>query len=57
MVTTSHLYIVDKGKKYLKKKDDLKKDILALTQGLMLGQINLVIHFKMRADVEIFLER
>lgn len=57
MVTNSHMYIVDKNKKYLKKRDDLKKDIIAITQSLMMGQYNMIIHYKMRADAEIFTER
>lgn len=57
MVTNTHIYILDKNKKYLKKRDEIKSDVLAITKSLMIGQSNLVIHFKRRADAEIFTER
>lgn len=37
MVTNSHIYILDKNKKYLKKRDEIKADILAITKSLMMG--------------------
>ena len=57
MVTNTHVYILDKNKKYLKKRDELKGDVLAITKSLMIGQTNFIIHFKRRADAEMFTEK
>jgi len=37
MVTNTHIYILDKNKKYLKKRDEIKSDVLAITKSLMIG--------------------
>jgi predicted MPP superfamily phosphohydrolase len=58
MISDLHIYIVDKNKKFFKKKDSLGKgDLLAITQSLMVGQHNFILHFKGREDQELFSEK
>ena len=57
MVTDSHVYMVNGGKRYFKKKDSIELDLIAVTQSLIIGQNNLVIHFKSRPDEELYCEK
>lgn len=57
MVTNSHVYIVDKAKRFFKKKDAIDRDLVAVTQSLIMGQNNFILHFKTRADQELQSER
>ena len=50
MITNSHICITDKNKKYFKKRDQIAKDLLAVTQSLYMGYNNFIMHFKTRAD-------
>ena len=50
MITDSHICITDKNKKYFKKRDQIGKDLLAVTQSLYMGYNNFIMHFKTRAD-------
>lgn len=37
MVTCKFIYTLDKNKRYFKKKDSITKDLLAVTQSLLIG--------------------
>jgi hypothetical protein len=57
MITDKHVCITDKNKKYFKKKDQIDRDLLAVTQSLYIGYNNIVIHFKTRPDRELQCDR
>lgn len=57
MITNSHVCITDKNKRYFKKRDQIDKDLLAVTQTLYIGFNNFIMHFKTRADQELQCDR
>jgi len=57
MITDTHVCITDKNKKYFKKRDQINKDLIAITQSLYIGYNNIILHFKTRADQELYCER
>lgn len=57
MITDTHVCITDKNKKYFKKRDQIDKDLIAITQSLYIGYNNIILHFKTRADQELYCER
>lgn len=57
MVTNTHFYVVDRNKRYFKKKDSISEGLLAITQSLLIGSNNFVLHFKTRADSELSTEK
>ena len=50
LVTNTHVCIIDKNKRYFKKRDDIGKDLLSITQSLLIGNHNFIMHFRTRPD-------
>ena len=56
IITTSHVYVVNEDKKKMKKKTSIS-DMIGVTQSLISDQTNFIMHFKTKADEELFCQQ